>query len=671
MNKNITIALAGNPNCGKTTLFNALTGSKQYVGNWPGVTVEKKEGRLNKNNNIIVVDLPGTYSLSPYSIDEMIARNFIVEDAPDAVINIVDASNIERNLYLSTQLMELGRPVVIALNMMDVAASRGYNIDVEKLTKLLGVPVVPIVASKKHGIDKLIETVVKVVQKEILVQPKFPSYGDKIEKRIETLSATFQGNPLLSKYHPRWLAIKVLEQDEKVMKLLNIKIDNTAAATLEDSLTDEDMEAFIADKRYGFITEIISKAVTRPKDNVLTTSDKLDKVLTNRWLGLPIFALIMYGVFYFTFDLVGNRLLDMIDVFFAETLTGWVSDGLESMGVSGWLISLAVDGIIGGVGGVVVFLPNIACLFLAISILEDSGYMARVAFIMDRAMRKIGLSGKAFIPMILGFGCNAPAIMGTRTLEDEKDRLTAILINPFMSCAARLPVYTLFAAAFFQSQEKTVVFSLYVLGIFVAITIGLIFKNTLFKGDATPFVMELPPYRVPSIKGLAIHVWDRIKGFLIKAGTLIFGACMVLWFILGFNFSGPAELTDSIGAGIGTVFAPIFAPLGFGNWQAALSLITGILAKEVVVSNMSIIYGLGEEAAAQAFAQALAGTFNQLSAYAFMVFVLLYTPCVATIAVIKRETNSWKWTGFSVGYQFAVAWIVSMIVYQIGNLLGF
>ncbi|MFZ5969278.1 MAG: ferrous iron transport protein B [Bacillota bacterium] len=666
----ITVALAGNPNCGKTTLFNALTGSKQYVGNWPGVTVEKKEGKFkSKNHDMVIVDLPGTYSLSPYSMDEMIARNYIVEDAPDVVVNIVDASNIERNLYLSSQIMELGRPVVVALNMMDVAETRGVKIDVEKLSKLMGVPIVSIVASKKQGIEELMDMVAKVAKKEVTYEPKFANYGDDMEKRIEELTKSFKENPMLTKYHPRWLAVKILEEDETVLKLLHMDEQDMAAAA--ETSSDDDMEAVIADKRYQFITEIISKSVKKPKDNVLTVSDKVDKVLTNKWLGLPIFALVMYGVFFFTFDLVGNRLLDMIDVFFAETLTGWAAAGLESIGVSAWLQSLLVDGIIGGVGGVVVFLPNIACLFLAISILEDSGYMARVAFLMDRAMRKIGLSGKAFIPMILGFGCNAPAIMGTRTLEDEKDRLTAILINPFMSCSARLPVYTLFAAAFFPSQEKTVVFSLYALGVFVAIGIGLIFKNTLFKGDATPFVMELPPYRIPTVGGLAIHVWDRVKGFLIKAGTLIFGACMFLWFVLGFNFSGPAELTESIGAGIGKVFAPIFAPLGFGNWQAALSLITGILAKEVVVSNMSIIYGLGEEASSQAFAQALSGSFNQLTAYAFMVFVLLYTPCVATIAVIKRETNSWKWTGFSIAYQFGVAWFVSMLVYQIGRLLGF
>lgn len=677
MSKNITIALAGNPNSGKTTLFNALTGARHHVGNWAGVTVEKKEGRFkHKDTEMIGVDLPGTYSLSPYSLEEKIARNYIVEESPDVVVNIVDASNIERNLYLSVQLIELGKPVVIALNMMDVAKSRGYKIDVDKLSSLLGVPVVPIVASKKQGINDLLDAAVKVRENKNMAKGNHVDYGKQLEKKITETMESLKSNSKVSKYDLRWIALRVIEEDEEIMELLNEKhTSNTSdeiAATseaLEISLED-DFESLIADRRYNHITNIISKSVKKPAAQGLTTSDKVDKILTNRWLGIPIFALIMMGVFYFTFDLVGNVFLDKIDVFFAETLSGWATSALTSINAAAWLQSLIVDGIIGGVGGVLVFLPNIICLFLAISLLEDSGYMARVAFIMDRLMRKIGLSGKAFIPMILGFGCNAPAIMGTRTLEDENDRLAAILINPFMSCSARLPVYTLFAAAFFPEKEKFVVFSLYLLGVVVAIIVGLIFKKTLFKSDGMPFVMELPPYRIPTLKGTLITVWERAKGFLIKAGTLIFGASMVLWFVLGFNFTGPVDLTESIGASIGRVFAPVFAPLGFGNWQAALSLITGILAKEVVVSNMSIIYGLGEEAAAGAFGQTLGATFNQLTAYAFMAFVLLYTPCVGVIGAIKRETNSWKWTIFSIVYQFAVAWIVAMLIYQIGSLIG-
>ncbi|WP_099189837.1 ferrous iron transport protein B [Tepidibacter mesophilus] len=678
MSKNITIALAGNPNSGKTTLFNALTGARHRVGNWAGVTVEKKEGKFkHKDTEIIGVDLPGTYSLSPYSLEEKIARNYIVEESPDVVVNIVDASNIERNLYLSVQLIELGKPVIIALNMMDVAKSRGYKIDIDKLSSLLGVPVVAIVASKKQGISNLLDEVVKVSSNKDLGKGNSVDYGKQLEKKIAETMEFLKLDSKVSKYDLRWLAVRVVEEDEEIMKLLNKNTtisnsDEIAASSevLEISLED-DFESLIADRRYNHITSIISKSIKKPAVQGLTASDKADKILTNRWLGIPIFAFIMMGVFYFTFDLVGNIFLDKIDVFFAETLSGWATDALTSMNAAQWLQSLIVDGIIGGVGGVLVFLPNIICLFLAISLLEDSGYMARVAFIMDRLMRKIGLSGKAFIPMILGFGCNAPAIMGTRTLEDENDRLAAILINPFMSCSARLPVYTLFAAAFFPGKEKFIVFSLYLLGVVVAIIVGLIFKKTLFKSDGMPFIMELPPYRIPTLKGTLITVWERAKGFLIKAGTLIFGASMVLWFTLGFNFSGPVELTESIGASIGRVFAPIFAPLGFGNWQASLSLITGVLAKEVVVSNMSIIYGLGEEAVASAFGQTLSGTFNQLTAYGFMAFVLLYTPCVGVIGAIKRETNSWKWTIFSVVYQFVVAWIVAMLIYQIGSLIGF
>lgn len=665
MSNSITMALAGNPNSGKTTLFNALTGSRQYVGNWPGVTVEKKEGKIkHRQKEAKVIDLPGTYSLSPYSIEEMIARDYIVEESPDVVINIVDASNIERNLYLSMQLVELGRPVVIALNMMDVAKKRGYSIDTMKLSQLLGMPVVPIVASKSDGIESLLNTAFDAASKNLLYKPNRVDYGEEVEAKIGDVLSRIDLSRANSDYDRRWLAMKVIESDENILEKLGIEAD--------DSFYDEmeDIEAHIADRRYDYITGIIQQSVEKPVQDMITASDRIDRVVTNKWIGIPIFMMIMYGVFYFTFDLVGNRFLDIIDVFFAETLSGWADSSLEAIAVSQWLRSLIVDGIIGGVGGVLVFLPNIACLFLAITILEDSGYMARVAFIMDRAMRKIGLSGKAFIPMILGFGCNAPAIMGTRTLENEKDRLAAILINPFMSCAARLPVYTLFAAAFFAGSERTVIFSLYMLGIVVAIIVGLIFKKTLFKGDAVPFVMELPPYRLPVFKSVMIRVWDRVKGFLLKAGTLIFIASMVLWFMLGFNFSGPAQLSDSIGAGIGKAMAPIFEPLGFGNWQASLSLITGIIAKEVVVSNMSIIYGLAEEASAGAFAQTLGETFSQLSAYAFMVFVLLYTPCVATIAVVKRETNSWKWTVFSVVYQFAVAWIVAFFVYAGGSMLG-
>ncbi len=616
----ITMALAGNPNSGKTTLFNALTGARQYVGNWPGVTVEKKEGKMKfQDKNLILVDLPGTYSLSPYSMEEIIARNFVINEKPDVVVNIVDASNIERNLFLTMQLLELGRPTVIALNMMDVANAKGYDIDIDKLSNELGVPVIPIVASKSHGISDLIEKA--IVESAINNQPM-----------------------------PEKMRVFLDKMNEKIADITDPEI-------IDETKTDY---------TYEYIEGIMKTAVKKPSTNKITVSDKVDDFLTNKYLGLPIFALVMFFTFYFTYDLAGNFLNGMLDEFITGTFSPLIEAGLISIGAQAWLISLVVDGIIGGVGGVIIFVPNVACLFLMISIMEDTGYMARVAFIMDKAMRKIGLSGKAFIPMILGLGCSVPAIMSTRTLESEKDRLTTILITPFVSCSARLPVYTLFAAAFFAGNEKYVVFSLYVLGVVVAILVGLIFKKTLFKTDESPFIMELPPYRFPSIKNLTLHVWDRVKGYLTKAGTLIFGASIVLWFLLGFNFSGPSPINESFGAGIGKLVAPILSTAGFGNWQASLSLLTGVIAKEIVISNMAIIYGIGESAGD--FAAGLSGTFSSVSAYAFMVFVLLYTPCVAVLGVVRRETNSYKWTIFSVVYQLFVAWFVATLVYQIGSL---
>lgn len=674
INKAIKIALAGNPNSGKTTLFNEITGTRQHVGNWPGVTVEKKEGKAKFNDDeLIVTDLPGIYSLSPYSMEEVIARNYIINEQPDIIVNIVDASNIERNLYLSLQLMELGKPVIIALNMMDLAEKRGVKIECNKLSKVLGVPVIPIVANKGKNIEDVLKTAVNMSKGRINYKPNNVLYTSDIEEQITDTMKLIKGIPEAKKYDLRWLALKILEQDKEIIDTLN----DDAIVSMLDVVDDdvlaiddfEDFESRVADIRYDYISNIVSDSVDKKNIVTLTASDKADKILTNRWLGLPIFAVLMYAVYWFTFN-IGNIFLDKIDVFFGETLSGWVTSGLESAGASEWLTSLVVDGVIGGVGGVLTFVPNIAFLFFAIAILEGSGYMARVAFIMDRAMRKIGLNGKAFIPMLMGFGCTVPAIMGTRTLENEKDRLLAILISPFMSCGARLPVYVLLAGAFFAGNEANVIVSLYALGILIAIIVGFIFNKTLFKGEGAPFVMELPPYRIPTVKGVLIHTWERVKAYLTKAGTVIFAASVVLWFILGYNFSGPAEIADSIGAGIGKFIAPIFAPLGFGNWQAALSLLSGLLAKEVVVSNMAIIYGLGEQAAEQAavFGNAMSGTFNQLTAYAFMVFVLLYTPCVAVIGVIKRETNSWKWTLFSVGYQLVVAWGVALLVYQIGRL---
>ena len=668
MQETIRIALAGNPNIGKTTLLNALTGSNYSVGNWAGVTVEKKEGIITYDDHqIIIVDLPGTYSLSAYSLDETIARNYIIDENPDIIINLVDASNLERNLYLTMQLLELNKPVIIVLNMMDEAEKQGLVIDIKKLSRELGIPVVPIVASQKHGIDQLLRTITN--------QHHHPSdhvitYDHALEDAITDISQHLSDLGSGKATHPRWLTIKFLEQDESTLSLLSANqketLDNIVIAHEKEHGVD--LSSLVADGKYEYISQLVTTVVKPPDETVPTPTKKIDKILTHKYLGLPIFALIMFLIFYFTFDLVGNTLQGLTESGL-ESITLLVSYILQTIGIAPWLHSLIVDGILGGVFGIISFLPNIACLFIALTILEDTGYMARVAFIMDKLMRQIGLSGKAIIPMLLGFGCNVPAIMGTRTLEDENDRLTAILINPFMSCSARLPIYTLFAAAFFPGKESLVIFSLYILGIVVAILMGLIFKKTLFKSPGIPFIMELPPYRLPRMESVLSQVWEKVKGFLVKAGTVIFAASAILWVILAFNFSGPAEMSDSIGAMIGKVIAPIFAPLGFGTWQASLSLLSGVVAKEIVVSNMSIIYGLGE--GISNLGPALSGAFTSLSAYTFMTFTLLYVPCVATIGVIKRETNSWKWMWFSILYQFAVAWIVSFMIHSIGLLLGF
>ena len=679
MSERITVALAGNPNSGKTTLFNALTGSRHSVGNWPGVTVERKEGKVRyKEAQITAVDLPGTYSLSPYSIEEIVARNYVVEGNPDVVVNIVDASNIERNLYLTTQLIELGKPIIIALNMMDVAEKRGVRIDVDKLSKELGVPVVPIVATKNEGIKLLMDTVVKVKQKQIDAVPNQIDYGVKAEEKISQTMKDLQINPKYDGSNLRWTALKVLEEDEAVLKSLDMKIpeddfnemDLSGEVDLED-----DMESLIADKKYEYISQVIKKSVKKPKEKMLTTSDKVDKIITNKWLGLPIFALLMYGVFTLTFG-IGDIFIGMIEEGF-EALAEGSMEFLASVGAAEWLQSLIGEGVLAGVGSVLSFLPVIIILFIAISLLEDSGYMARVAFIMDRAMRKIGLSGKAFVPLLMGFGCTVPAIMGTRTLEDENDRLATILVSPFISCGAKLPIYILFAGIFFPGNEANVIFSLYLLGILIAILSALLFKKTLFKSAATPFVMELPPYRLPTLKTTGLSVWERIKAYVVRAGTIIFAASILIWFITGFNFSGHVELTESFGASIGRAIAPIFKPLGFGNWQAGVSLLTGLIAKEAVISTMAIIYGLGEavgEAAIEGDVVGFASTlknvgFTAASSYAFMAFSLLYTPCIAVIGVIKRETNSWKWTLFSFVYQLLAAWGVTFIIYQIAKLI--
>ncbi len=656
MSKERTICLAGNPNAGKTTLFNRLTGANHYVGNWAGVTVERKEGHLtHRDARIQVVDLPGIYSLSPYSLEEKIAREYLLDGRFDYVVNIVDATSLERNLYLSTQLIELGMPTIILLNMMDEAEKRGMTIDADLLSERLGVPVIPIVALKGENLEAVLDKIVAGDQATPKGHPLI-TYDAETEAMLETISSAIVTGPYPDR--ERWTSLMIFEHDEIIREKV------TFSRSLE---IDHHNGEKIIHQKYDFIGRLIAEVVHYARPIGSTLTDRIDNVLLNKVWGIPIFLGIMGLVFYLTFN-IGNVFVEYIDVFFSELLSGWVRGSLVALSTAPWLINLIVDGVIGGVGGVLTFVPNIAILFFFISILEDSGYMARVAFIMDQWMTKVGLSGKTFIPMILGFGCNVPAIMATRTLENENDRLLAILINPFMSCGARFPVYVLLSSAFFPERAFLVTFSLYLLGIVVALAAAFVLRHTLFKGEASHFIMEMPSYRLPDLKSLFVHVFERIKGYLIKAGTVIFAASVILWFVLNYNFAGPAAITESFGASVGKALAPLLRFNGFGTWEAALSLLTGIFAKEIVVANMSILYGISDSASAAGIYGALSAQFTPLSIYAFLVFVLLYTPCVAVIGVIKRETNSWKWTGFSVVYQLAIAWVLSGLIYQIGRL---
>lgn len=585
----ITAALLGNPNVGKTTLFNLLTGSNQHVGNWAGVTVEKKEGFLG--NNIKIVDLPGIYAMDTYSNEEKVSKNFIVNGNVDLIINIVDASNLNRNLYLTTQLKQFKKPIVLVLNMIDSAESKGIKFDYEMLSKELGVTVVPIIASKGKGIDKL---------KELLNSSVF----------------------------------------------------------LKDS-DDNNFQFHTEKEAYSYIETVLSKYLTYTSKNKVSTTEKIDRYVINRFLAYPLFLLILFFIFQFTFSWVGQPLADWLDALVSDKLVPAVDVMLSSS--SDWFKSLIIDGIIGGVGSVIVFLPVILALFLCISFLEDSGYMARVAFIMDRIIRKMGLSGKAFIPLIIGFGCSVPGVMSARTLESEKDRKLAALIVPLMSCNARLPVYLVFAGAFFKGHESLVVASLYLIGVIIAFIIGILFKNTLFKKDDEPFIIELPEYKLPEAKGLALHTWEKGKGFLKKAGTIIFSVSIIVWVLSNFNFNGYTDINSSFMSNIGRAISPIFYPLGFASWQNAVSLLAGIMAKEVVVGTMGVIYG-GE------LTEILPTVFTSLSAYSFLVFVLLYTPCVSLIATMKKEYGT-KMATFSVTYQFILAWVVSFLVFNIGSLI--
>lgn len=678
----VVIALAGNPNSGKTSLFNDITGARQHVGNWPGVTVEKKEGRaVHRGREVRVVDLPGTYGLGAYSEDERIARDYVLSREADVIIDVVDATNLERNLYLTVQLLEMGAPVVVALNMVDEARQRGIRVDADKLSRLLGAPVVETVATRNQGVTELLDRALQVAkEREALADSReavaragpVVRYGPEIERELGRLEEMIAALPAVARrYGSRWLTLKLLEGDPQITKEVaarpgtaELLREARSAAERLAGLAGEDPEAVLIDRRYGFIAGLVREVVSRSRtvEQRLSLSDRIDRVVLNRYLGLPILLLAMAGMFQFTFA-VSEPLVGWVEAAFA-----WLDSSLSSAlkGAPAWLASLLVEGVLGGLGSVLVFLPPIFTLFLAISILEDSGYMARAAYITDRLMHALGLHGKSFIPMLIGFGCNVPAIMATRTLENRKDRLVTILINPLMSCSARLPIYVLFAGTFFAARQGLVIFSLYLLGIVLAIVMGRLFKAYLFRGETSHFVMELPPYRLPTLRSTLIHMWERGSAFVRKAATVIVGVVVLVWALSSLPWGVEYASEESLLGRLGSLVAPVLAPAGFGTWEAAGALMFGLLAKEVVVGTLGVVYGTGEEG----LADAIRLHYTPLSAYAFMVMALIYVPCVATIAAIRRETNSWGWTAFAVGYSLALGWMMAVLVYQVGRLLG-
>lgn len=670
------IALAGNPNCGKTTLFNALTGSSQYVGNWPGVTVEKKEGKLIGHKDVQVVDLPGIYSLSPYTLEEVVSRAYLLNEQPDAIINIIDATNLERNLYLTTQLLEVGRPVVVALNMMDLVRKNGDKIDSKKLEKTLGCPVVEISAMKNQGTKELVEQAIDAASvRKVQNRMQAPLPSD-VEQAVEAFNVMAQGKPGVTMDNVRWYGIKLFERDEKVMQQLELTEDTIQQIEqrikqVEDA-HDDDAESIITSARYDEIASIISGCYQKVRQGGMSMSDKIDSIVTNRILALPIFVLIMWGVYYLSISTVGTMGTDWVnDVLFGEIIPPAVESFLVSVNCADWLQSLILDGIIGGVGAVLGFLPQMLVLFFCLSILEDCGYMARIAFIMDRIFRKFGLSGKSFIPILVGTGCGVPGIMASRTIENDRDRKMTIIVTTFIPCGAKLPIIALIAGALFP-ESTWVGPSAYFVGIAAIILSGIILKKTsLFVGDPAPFVMELPAYHVPNPKGVLIHMWDRAKSFVRKAGTVIFVACAAIWFMQTFNWQlQMVDTNESILASIGNVIAPIFAPLGWGDWKAAVAAVTGLVAKENVVGTFGVLYGFAEvaEDGAEVWS-ALQTAFTQVSAYSFLVFNLLCAPCFAAIGAIKREMGSWKWTLIAIGYQTGFAYLVAFIIQQLGSVL--
>ena len=674
----VKIALAGNPNCGKTTLFNALTGSNQFVGNWPGVTVEKKEGKLKGHKDVIIMDLPGIYSLSPYTLEEVVARNYLINERPDAIINIVDGTNIERNLYLSTQIMELGIPVVMAVNMMDLVEKAGDKIHTDKLSKLLGCEVVEISALKGTGIQKAAEKAISLAERKNEVTPVH-EFDSKVEDAI-TAVGTMLGMDI-PEAQKRFFAIKLLEKDDKIKEQMKLVPDVSNEIKALEDVFDDDTESIITNERYVYISSIIGKCVTKGRKGGMTVSDKIDRWVTNRWLALPIFAAVMFIVYYVSITTVGAFLTDWTnDVLFGEIIPPAVEKLLVAVNCADWLQGLILDGIVAGVGAVLGFVPQMLVLFIFLAFLEGCGYMARVAFIMDRIFRKFGLSGKSFIPMLIGSGCGVPGIMASRTIESDRDRKMTIMTTTFVPCGAKLPIIALIAGAFFNNAGW-VAWSAYFVGVAAIICSGIILKKTkMFSGEPAPFVMELPAYHMPTVGNVLRSMWERGWSFIKKAGTIILLSTIVLWFLMSFGWVDgkfgmleAEQLNDSILASIGNVIAPIFAPLGWTKagegWKMAVAAITGLIAKENVVATFGMLFGFAEvaEDGSEIWGN-LAQVMTPIAAYGFLVFNLLCAPCFAAMGAIKREMNNAKWFWFAIGYQCGLAYVVSLCIYQFGIL---
>ena len=673
----VKIALAGNPNCGKTTLFNALTGSNQFVGNWPGVTVEKKEGKLKGHKDVVLTDLPGIYSLSPYTLEEVVARNYILQEKPDAIINIVDGTNIERNLYLTTQILELGIPVIMAVNMMDIVEKNGDTIHIDKLKKKLGCEVVTISALKGTGITEAANKAVSIAQSRRKVTPVH-EFCDKAEEIIGAVENKLTG--VVPEEQKRFFAIKLLERDDKIIEQMNTSVNVSAEIKEMEDEFDDDTESIITNERYVYISSIIGQCVTKARKDKLSTSDKIDRIVTNRWLALPIFAVVMFIVYYVSVTTVGAFVTDWTnDVLFGEIIPPAIESGLNAIGCAAWLQGLILDGIVAGVGAVLGFVPQMLVLFAFLAFLESCGYMARVAFIMDRIFRKFGLSGKSFIPMLIGSGCGVPGVMASRTIENDRDRKMTIMTTTFVPCGAKLPIIAMIAGAFF-GNSGWVSTSAYFVGIAAIICSGIILKKTkMFAGDPAPFVMELPAYHWPTVSNILRSMWERGWSFIKKAGTIILLSTIILWFLMSFGWEGGSfgmveELNESILSKIGTAIAWIFAPLGWTKagegWKMAVAAVTGLIAKENVVATFGMLYGFAEvaEDGAEIWGN-LAAAMTPIAAYGFLVFNLLCAPCFAAMGAIKREMNNTKWFLFAIGYQCGLAYLVSLCIYQIGTLV--